>query len=157
MAEQRKEYIKITSGDMEQPFEWSAGRYGSKFLVELRDNKRLLGIKCSKCGTVYATPRQVCRTCFVEMNEWVPISDKGTVVTFTVLSFGFIDPDTGVQRPVPYTCVFVRPDGADTGIAHFLDETDVSKIKIGMRVRAVFEDKRKGSLLDIKHFTKIEE
>ncbi len=152
-----EEYLKIESGEMEQPFEWSAGRYGSRFLTELRDNKRIVGIKCPKCGFVYAIPRQVCRTCFVEMSEWVPLSNKGTLITFTVLSFGFIDPDTGMEKPVPYTCALVKPDGADTSIAHFLNETDISKIKIGMRVQAVYEDKRKGSLLDIKHFRLIGE
>ena len=152
-----EEYLKIESGEMEQPFEWSAGRYGSRFLTELRDNKRIVGIKCPKCGLVYAIPRQVCRTCFVEMNEWVPLSDKGTLITFTVLTFGFIDPDTGTERPVPYTCALVKPDGADTCIAHFLNETDFAKIKIGMHVQAVYEDERKGSLLDIKHFKLIGE
>jgi uncharacterized OB-fold protein len=157
MAEVRKEYLKITSGDMEQPFEWSAGRYGSRFLTELRDNKRIVGIRCPKCGIVYAIPRQVCRTCFVEMNEWVPLKDTGTIITFTVLGFGFIDPDTGTQKPVPYTCALIRPDGADTAFAHFLDETDMSKIQIGMRAKAVFEEKRTGSLLDIKHFVLLKE
>ena len=158
MAEEKakKQYLKITSGDMEQPFEWSAGRYGSRFLTELRDHKRLVGIRCPKCGIVYAIPRQVCRTCFVEMNEWVPLSDKGTLITFTVLNFGFIDPDTGTQKPVPYTCAFIKLDGADTSIAHFLSETDMEKIQIGMRVQAVFEEERKGSLLDIRHFEQIE-
>ncbi len=151
-----EEYLKIESGDMEQPFEWSAGRFGSRFLTELRDNKRIVGIKCPKCGLVYAIPRQVCRTCFVEMSEWVPLSNQGTLITFTVLSFGFIDPDTGTEKPVPYTCALVKVDGADTCIAHFLNETDISKIKIGMRVEAVYEDKRKGALLDIKHFKLIE-
>ncbi len=151
----KKEFIKITSGEMAQPFEWSVGRPGSRFLMELRDNKRFIGIKCPKCGVVYATPRQVCRTCFVEMKEWVPLSDEGAVETFTILNFGFVDPDTGTERPVPYTCIFVKLDGADTTIGHFLDETDVDKIKIGMRVKAVFEEKRKGSLLDVKHFTAI--
>ena len=156
MAEERKEYLKITSGEMEQPFEWSAGIYGSKFLVELRDNKRLMGVKCPKCGIVYAIPRQVCRTCFVEMNEWVQLGDTGTIVTFAVLNFGFIDPDTGTQKPVPYTCAFIKMDGADTALAHFIDETDLDKLKLGMRVKPVFEEERKGSLLDIKHFTLVD-
>jgi uncharacterized OB-fold protein len=73
-----------------------------------------------------------------------------------VLNFGFIDPDTGTQKPVPYTCAFIKPDGADTAIAHFIDETDMEKLDIGMRVRAVFEEKRTGRLLDIKHFTVID-
>ena len=33
---------------------------------------------------------------------------------------------------------------------HFLEETDWKKIKIGQRVEAVFEEKRRGHLLDIK-------
>lgn len=156
MSEYEQEFIKVTSGDMEQPFQWSAGRWGSKFLVELRDNKKFMGIKCPKCGVVYGIPRQVCRTCFVEMDDWVELGDTGTLVTFTVLGFGFIDPDTGVQKPVPYTCAFIKLDGADTSMAHFIDDTDQSKLRIGMRVKAVFEDERKGSLLDVKHFTPIE-
>jgi hypothetical protein len=91
------------------------------------------------------------------LNEWVPLSNKGTVMTFTVLTFGFVDPSTGIERPVPYTAIFVKPDGADTSFGHFLDETDLSKIKIGMRVEAVYEENRIGSLLDIKHFTAIKE
>ncbi len=152
-----KELLTISSGEAEQPFAWSVGRYGSKFLAELRDHKRLFGIRCPKCGWVYVPPRKVCGRCFVAMDELVELSEKGTVYTFTVLSFGFVDPETGIERPVPYTYAFVKLDGADSCLPHFLEETDPAKLRVGMRVQALFEEKRKGHLLDIRHFRTIEE
>ena len=154
--EEKKELLTISSGEAEQPFEWSIGKYGSKFLAELRDNARIVGIRCPKCQKVLVPPRKVCGDCFVEMDEIVPLSGEGTLNSFTVLNFGFVDPSTGKQKPVPYTWAFINLDGADNTFIHYLDETDLGKLKIGMRVRAVFEEDRKGQLLDIKHFETIE-
>jgi hypothetical protein len=72
------------------------------------------------------------------------------------LNFGFVDPDTGLQKPVPYTWAFINLDGADNTFIHYVEETDLEKLHVGMRVRAVFEENRKGHLLDIKHFEVIE-
>lgn len=157
VTEEKKELLTISSGEAEQPFKWSVGVYGSKFLKELRDNKKILGIKCPKCGRVYIPPRRVCGRCFVEMKEWVELSDKGTVENFTVVYFSFLDPATGKERPVPYGYGHIKLDGADSAIEHFIEETDIKKIRIGMRVQAVFEEKRQGTPLDIKCFRTIEE
>lgn len=157
MAEEKKELLKMSSGKMWQPYNWSTGRYWTRFFAELRDNKRIMGTKCPKCKTVYMPPREVCRTCFAKMDEWVEVSDEGTIVAFTVVWFPHIDPNTGkLREPSPYTSVWVRLDGADTYLMHYLDETDEQKIKIGMRVQAVFAEDRKGSIHDIKHFKIIE-
>lgn len=157
--EKRKDLVVLTSGEMEQPFRWAAGAYGSRFLTEIRDNRKFVGAKCSKCGKVYVPLRRVCGPCFQELTELVPVSDEGEIVTYTVVSFGFVDPSTGKQKPVPYGYAAIQLDGADTFLLHFVDETDPEKIKIGARVKAVFEedDKRTGSLLDIKHFTLMDE
>ena len=154
---EKKELLTISSGEAEQPFEWSIGKYGSKFLTELRDNKRIVGIRCPKCKKVLVPPRNVCGECFVAMDELVELSGKGTVEAFTVLSFGFVDPDTGKQRPVPYTWAFIKLDGADNEFTHYVTETNPAKLRIGMRVQAVFEEKRQGHVLDIKHFEVIDE
>lgn len=152
--EQKRMYIAIESGEMAQPFRWSAGVHGSKFLTEIRDNKRFWGIKCPKCGKVYVPIRSVCGPCYTEMTELVPLGDEGTLITFSVVSFGFVDPSTGLQKPVPYGYAAIQLDGADSYLIHFIDETDPEKLKAGMRVRAVFEEdgKRTGSMMDIKHF-----
>lgn len=154
---EKKTMSSISSGEAEQPFKWSAGRYGSKFLTELRDNKRIVGIRCPQCKKVLVPPRRVCGDCFVAMDEIVELPGEGTVETFTVLSFGFVDPDTGKQRPVPYTWAFIKLDGADNTFIHYLEETNQDKLRIGMRVRPVFEDNRRGHVLDIRHFETIEE
>ena len=47
------ELLTKSSGEAEQPFRYSVGRWGSKFLAELRDHKKLLGVRCPKCQKVY--------------------------------------------------------------------------------------------------------
>jgi uncharacterized protein len=53
---------------------------------------------------------------------------------------------------VPYTWAFIRLDGTDNTFIHYVEETDPARLHVGIRVRAVFEEKRKGHLLDIRHF-----
>ena len=156
MNEEKKRLITLESGEMEQPFRWAAGVYGSKFLTELRDSKRFVGVKCPQCGKVYVPPRRVCGPCYVELTELVPVSDQGELITYTVVSFGFVDPSTGKQKPVPYGYAVIKLDGADTYLLHFVDETDPAKLKAGARVKAVFEEERTGSMLDIKYFELLE-
>lgn len=155
--EQKKKPLTIYSGEAEQPFEWSAGKYTSKFLVEMRDHKRLVGIRCPKCKKVFVPPRRVCGECFVTMDEIVELSGEGTVYSYSVLNFGFVDPDTGKQRPVPYTSAHIALDGTDNAFPHFLEETDPDKLRVGMRVEPVWEEERRGHLTDIRYFRTIEE
>jgi uncharacterized OB-fold protein len=145
-------YIILKSGDAEQPFRYSAGCYGTRFLTELRDGCRLLGVRCPKCRKVYVPPRQVCGPCFAKMDEWVEVGPAGTIYTFTVLRFAFLDPETGEKKPVPYGYGYIRLDGADTNFQHFLELPKDGRIRIGDRVRAVFRDQRVGNLRDILHF-----
>lgn len=154
---EKKELLTISSGERTQPFNWAVGRYGSKFLTELRDNKKILGIRCPSCDCVYVPPRRVCGKCFVEMSDWMELSPKGTLATFTVVMFSFVNPESGKKRPVPYGYGYIKLDGADSLLPHFLEETDYKKIKIGARVEAVFEEKRRGHILDIRHFRIIPE
>lgn len=156
MSEKEIELLTKSSGEAEQPFRYSVGRWGSKFLVELRDHKRLLGIRCPKCQKVYIPPRQVCGPCFQKMEELVELSNQGTLVAYTIIRFSFIDPETGVTRPVPYGYGYIKLDGCDNSFQHFINIEDESKVKIGARVQAVFEENRKGNMLDIKYFKVID-
>ncbi len=152
MSEKEMELLTKTSGETEQPFRYSVGRWGSKFLTELRDHKKLLGIRCPQCQKVYVPPRQVCGPCFQRMEELVELSDRGTLVAFTIIRFSFIDPETGITRPVPYGYGMIKLDGCDNAFQHFINIKDESEVKIGARVQAVFNEERKGNLLDLKYF-----
>jgi len=152
MTAENQELLVMHSGEREQPFRYAVGRYGSKFFMELRDHKKILGIRCPKCKKVYVPPRQVCGPCFERMVDLVEVGPEGTLVGFTILRFQFVDPETGKPKPVPYGYGFIRFDGADNAFQHFMEIRDESKIRIGARMRAVFNEERKGTLADIRHF-----
>ncbi len=153
MQKEETELLTIHSTvDAEQPFHYSAGRYRSRFIVEIRDNKRFVGVRCPKCGKVYAPPKRVCDPCFTEMTEPVEVGPGGVIRTCTIIRFGFVDPETGLSTPGPYAYGSIQLDGADNIVSHYIDFEEEHRVQIGARVEAVFEEQRKGSLKDIKHF-----
>jgi uncharacterized protein len=147
-----KDFMIIESGGAVQPFKYAVGMHGSKFFTEIRDHKRFLGIRCPRCKKVYIPPRKVCGPCFAEMDEFVEVGPGGTIGTFTILRYAFIDPETGIQKPIPYGYGFIKLDGADTLFQHYIDIHDESKVRIGARVEPVFKEVRKGSIRDIEYF-----
>ncbi|MBE0430488.1 MAG: Zn-ribbon domain-containing OB-fold protein [Dehalococcoidia bacterium] len=151
-AGETPELIKVHSGAVEVPYDWHCGPYWSRFFRGLRDEKKIYATKCPSCGRVYIPPREVCGPCFARMDEWVEVGPEGVIEMFTVVRLPYTNPSTGEPLSVPYTDVYVRLDGADTSLMHWLDETDEKKIAVGMRVRAVFRDKRTGTMHDIEHF-----
>jgi len=138
------------------PYHYSCGRLGSFFFKALRDEQKIYGRKCSKCGHVYIPPRPVCGPCFALTSEWVEIGPQGVLECYTVVYFTFLDPMTGKKRPVPYGYGLIKLDGADSRLQHFLSESDRQKLRPGMRVEAVFQEKREGALTDIKWFRPVE-
>ncbi len=108
--------------------------------------------KCPKCGKVFVHPRRVCGECYVEMKEFVEVGPGGVIGTFTILRYAFIDPETGEQKPVPYGYGFIKLDGADTYLQHYIDLQDEKKVKIGARVEPVFAQEKKGTIKDILYF-----
>ena len=144
------------SSYIEQPYQYSIGRYGARLVRELRDNKKIVGSKCPKCGRVYLPPRKVCGRCFKKMDEFAEVSSRGTLDSFTVVYFSFIDPETGEKKPVPYGYGCIMLDGANSSFIHFIEESNLDKLKIGLRVEAVFEEKRTGNFRDIKYFRILE-
>lgn len=150
------ELLTITS-DLAMPYEWSIGLYGSRFFQEIREKRRFIGIRCPKCNKVRVPPRRLCGPCFEQLDELVPLSDQGALVAFSIVNYPFIDPATGVQRPIPYTYGYINLDGSDNIFSHIINETDVSKIKVGMKVRAVFKEPAdmEGNIRDIRYFESV--
>ncbi len=154
-ASEQVELLEIGSGRAEHIYYWQCGRYLSRFFTALRDQKTILGIKCRDCGRVYVPPREVCGRCFKTMDHWVDLGTEGSIYAFTVVKLPYIDPNTGEPMKVPRTDIYVKLDGADTCLMHWLDETDEKKITVGARVRAVFKEARRGTIHDIECFTQI--
>ena len=136
----------------ERPRIWrythSAGPVRSKFLLELRDNKKIMGTRCPVCNQVYVPARPTCVKCLSNLEEWVEVSDKGTLITYTVV----YQPEMSYPVEPPFAYGVIQLDGADTGLVHMLGEIDFENIRVGMRVQAVFNEERKGDIRDIKYF-----
>jgi uncharacterized OB-fold protein len=126
----------------------TVGNTGHEFLSQIRDNKTIMGIKCAGCKTVYVPPRSHCPTCFAKMTEWVKLSGKGTLETYTNVRYI----EQYMPKEAPYAYGVIKLDGADTGIVHLIGGIDLNKIKVGMKMEPVFKEQREGSILDIEYF-----
>ncbi len=140
--------VWIYHGQVNIPNSYSAGAVGSRFLIELRDKKRIMGTRCPACNRVYVPARSICKDCFAQLDEWVEVSNKGTVLTYSIEYEP--KPIQPVEPPVIYG--IIQLDGADTGLVHMLGEVDPEQLRVGMRVQAVFSDERVASIMDIKYF-----
>ncbi len=88
---------------------------------------KLLGAKCQKCGKLHLPPRPLCDNCFSKEFKWVELSNKGKLLTYTVI---YVAP-TQFQGMAPYAVGIieledgVRIPGMIRGVAP-------EQIKIGM-------------------------
>jgi len=140
--------VWIYHGQIKIPNSYSAGAVGSRFLIDLRDKKKIMGTRCPTCNRVYVPARSICKDCFGQLDEWVEVSNKGTVLTYSIEYEP--KPIQPVDPPVIYG--IIQLDGADTGLVHMLGGVDPEQLRVGMRVQAVFSDERVASIMDIKYF-----
>lgn len=131
---------------------YAAGSQFTRFFRALKEDGRILALRCPRCRRVYLPPRPLCGNCFRRMEEWVSVGPQGTLRAFTVVYFPFLDPTTGQPRPVPFGMGLIQLDGADTTLNHYLDETDLARLRLGMRVEAIFREPREGTMGDIRFF-----
>ena len=150
--------ILFNHDEMKADFAWDTGIAIGSYLAALKRGV-ILGSRCSHCRKIVVPPRTVCEWCFRPMDEYIPLKDTGTINTFSLC---YVTWD--VQRiKEPEIPAVIQLDGAselsDTsvimgGIMHKIGEIEPKKVKIGMRVKAVWlpEKKRTGSITDIQYF-----
>jgi uncharacterized protein len=129
----------------------SADPVTAHFLRTLRDEGKLLGIRCPVCQRVLAPPRPICDRDFCETEGWVELGLSGTLELFTVVNLAI----AGLPDP-PYVLAYVKPEGADTAIAGFLDGVDLSSVQaaaaqleVGAAVTIKLRDKREARITDL--------
>jgi len=96
---------------------------------------RLLGQRCGVCGQVYVPPRGTCPADGVPTHEVVELPESGIVTTFCVVNVGY----PGQRVTPPYVAAAVLLDGADIAFQHLVLGCDPGEVRMGMRVRAVWE------------------
>ena len=107
------------------------------------DQRKLVGSRCQKCGTLFVPPRPLCLRCQGTQLTLEEMSGRGTLAGFTSIS---IVPTAmaqeGYGRDKPYlTGVVALAEGPR--IAARLVEMDAGKpreVKIGASLQAVFQE-----------------
>lgn len=164
MAEKREEFLAVRS-EVRLPWKECAGQYLTKFLMELRDNAKIIGNRCPQCGRISLPPNIVCGWCKIRIEDkpenWVELSDNGTVGIFLEITDRDTEPLTGELLGLPNPGAQILLDGGDENcfLYHILEELDISKVHRGMRVQAVWKprEERRGMLSDIRFFRTIED
>ncbi len=149
MKEKIDENCFIIEGKLALPYTYFAGRVGSKFITTMRDEKKIMGIKCNSCNKVYVPPRQNCDVCMEDIKDnWVDLKDTGEITNFTIIRYE----DKHLPKKPPYVLALIKLEGADSPMAHIVEGVDVDKVEIGMKVKAVFANETKDTLMEIDHF-----
>jgi uncharacterized OB-fold protein len=89
---------------------------------------RLLLKRCRACGEPHYYPRAICPFCMSGDTEWIAAAGTGVVYTYSVMRRG----------PAQYAIAYVTLDEGVSMMTNIVD-CDLDRIRIGMRVRVVFQ------------------
>jgi uncharacterized OB-fold protein len=127
--------VSMTVTPVRLHYEHTASPGESAYLRGLA-GRRLLGQRCGVCGHVYVPPRGTCPADGVPTREEVELPETGTVTTFCVVNVGY----PGQRVTPPYVAAAVLLDGADIAFQHLVLGCEPGEVRMGLRVRAVWDD-----------------
>ncbi|MDQ7839751.1 MAG: Zn-ribbon domain-containing OB-fold protein [bacterium] len=132
-------------------YAWDAGLAVGLYLDGLKAGV-ILGVRCTRCERTVVPPRAFCEQCFAPMDAFVPLSDVGTVNTFSLC---YVTWDVKrIAEPLIPAVIDLDGTSPPAGIMHLMGGVAPDRVHIGMRVRAVWkpERARQGAITDIRYF-----
>jgi|YNPNPStandDraft_1061719.scaffolds.fasta_scaffold02214_10 uncharacterized OB-fold protein len=131
-------------------FNWSVGFMMERFIKALA-KKEFLAARCQACNYTYVPPRWRCGRCHgvIEEKDLVPLSGKGTLMSYTTAYVALDGNGNFVDLPEPVLIGAVRFDGADSTMFLPLEGISPKKVKEGLRVRLQWREQTKGEPADI--------
>ena len=125
------------------------GPYIERYLDNLKE-KKIMGVKCPGCRSVFVPPRMYCGKCEKKLEDWVEVAQEGTLENFTV---GHVTMAKGKLSPAdPYILGMVKLDGATSLLLGRVEKVSPSDLKAGMRLRAAWNDGSENEYLFLDHF-----
>ncbi len=104
----------------------------SEFARYLKDG-RLMGSRCRACGVSTFPPRADCVACMGGDFEYVPLSGRGTLLTYSRISAA----PTGFEDLTPYTVGVVDLEEGGRLLAWVGETIPEGSLKIGMALQVV--------------------
>ncbi|MFC1628929.1 Zn-ribbon domain-containing OB-fold protein [Gemmatimonadota bacterium] len=102
------------------------------FARHLKDG-RLMGSRCNSCGAFSFPPRADCEACMSGDFEFIELSGRSTLHTFTKI----VAAPTGFEDAVPYTVGVVDLEEGGRALAWFGETVPEDEIVIGMDLQVV--------------------
>ena len=99
---------------------------------------RLVIPRCKSCGTFRMPPGPVCHECQSMELDYVEVSGKGSVYSFTVIRRAMIP---ALKESIPYIVAVVElPDAGEVRLVTNMIDVDPDEVQIGMPVEVVWDD-----------------
>ena len=140
--------VKLVTQTLKLPYDYTLGETLSTFFVTLRDEGKIMGKSCPGCNAVLFPPRKSCGRCLSQTGDWVTLSGKGVVESFTVVNYN----EPTLPEKQPYILAQIALEGAKGGITHIVKGIEADQMKIGLKVKAIMKSKREGNIMDIECF-----
>ena len=129
-------------------YEINAGRAPSKYLRGIAEGK-LIGQKAVGSDDVYLPPRGSDPTSGAPTEIEVEVSQNGTVTTFCITNI----PGLSESAPeVPFAAAQILLDGANTPYLGLIQGIPVDEVRMGLRVRAVWDENLRPDARCLKWF-----
>jgi uncharacterized OB-fold protein len=101
-----------------------------KFCAE----RKLMGVKCRKCGTLACPPRSICRECLGDSFDWIELKGLGELLTYTIIHF----PPSQFQALSPYAVGIVKLQEGPQ-LSGMIKNVKLEDLRIGLEVQVDFE------------------
>lgn len=100
---------------------------------------KLIGSKCKECGKIHFPHRSMCRYCHSHSVENHRLSERGKVLTYTVIRSA----PEGYEKMIPYAVGLIELEDGIRILSQVVD-CDPQEITIGMPVELTFRKVKEG-------------
>lgn len=98
--------------------------------IDYLEKGKVMATRCKSCGIVFFPPRADCYNCFSSDIEWLEISGRGKLVTYSKLNYAPV----GFEGDLPY-CIAVLDYGDFKIFGRISSDIPENEIKPGMEMR----------------------
>ena len=105
------------------------------FWEATRDHKLVMP-RCKTCSDLFFYPREVCPNCLSSDLEWVAVSGRGRVYSYTVVHQAA---NPAFREDTPHVYAIVQLDEGPKMVSNLV-ECAIEDVEVDMPVTAVFDD-----------------
>lgn len=99
---------------------------------------KLMVKRCGQCEKSHFYPRAICPHCFADATEWVEVSGKGEIYSFSITR----------RADPPYAIAYVRLADGLTMLSNIV-EADFDTLAVGQAVELTFRESEGGQAMPV--------